>query len=133
MRPEIYKEMAQVQDRHWWFVARRRILDRVITALKLPGDAQILEIGCGPGGNLARYAALAAGVDPAVPCLTVDRQCGSGLAAIEVATWRLRGQAGFVLAGGAQSVSTQPLTAWPAVAGACCARWPPSAASAKAR
>ncbi len=53
MRPEIYKEMAQVQDRHWWFVARRRILDRVITALKLPGDAQILEIGCGPGGNLA--------------------------------------------------------------------------------
>lgn len=72
----------------------------------------------GPGGNLARYAALAAGVDPAVPGLTVDRQCGSGLAAIEVATWRLRGQAGFVLAGGAQSVSTQPLTAWPAVAGA---------------
>ncbi len=53
MRAELYLEMARVQDRHWWFVARRRILDRVIAGMGLPAGAHILEIGCGPGGNLA--------------------------------------------------------------------------------
>ncbi len=53
MQPEIYLEMAQLQDRHWWFVARRRILDRVISGLRLPANASLLEIGCGPGGNLS--------------------------------------------------------------------------------
>ena len=42
----------------------------------------------GPGGDLARYAALQAGLGVGVPGLTVDRQCGSGLAALVVgAAW----------------------------------------------
>ena len=53
MRADIYLEMASVQGRHWWFVARRGILDRVISRMALPSGARILEIGCGPGGNLA--------------------------------------------------------------------------------
>ena len=53
MQPEIYLEMAKLQDRHWWFVARRMILDRVISELRLPANALVLEIGCGPGGNLS--------------------------------------------------------------------------------
>ena len=36
----------------------------------------------GPGGDVARVAALSAGLPLAVPALTVDRQCGSGLAAV---------------------------------------------------
>ena len=39
----------------------------------------------GPGGDLARVASLAAGLPVDVPGLTVDRQCGSGLAAVDVA------------------------------------------------
>lgn len=69
----------------------------------------------GPGGNPARYAALRAGLPDAVPGLTVDRQCGSGLAAIEHAWLDLSVRPGYVIAGGAQSVSTQPLTLWPPV------------------
>jgi SAM-dependent methyltransferase len=53
MRPEVYREMAVIQERHWWFAARRRILAAVIGNLGLPSHAQILEIGCGTGGNLA--------------------------------------------------------------------------------
>lgn len=53
MQPEVYREMAELQDRHWWFVARRRILAGVIERLALPPQADILEIGCGTGGNLA--------------------------------------------------------------------------------
>ena len=36
----------------------------------------------GPGGDVARVAALQAGLPVGVPGLTVDRQCGSGLAAV---------------------------------------------------
>jgi SAM-dependent methyltransferase len=56
MRPELYDEMAAVQERHWWFAARRRILSTVINTLALPMQPDILEIGCGTGGNLAMLA-----------------------------------------------------------------------------
>lgn len=56
MRAEVYLEMAAVQERHWWFVARRRILAAVIGDLALSSQAEILEIGCGAGGNLAMLA-----------------------------------------------------------------------------
>lgn len=56
MRPEVYREMAAVQATHWWFAARRRILARLIEGLALPAEAQLLEIGCGTGGNLAMLA-----------------------------------------------------------------------------
>ena len=44
---------ATVEDDHWWFRGRRRILDAVLRGLALPPGARILEAGCGPGGNLA--------------------------------------------------------------------------------
>ena len=56
MRPEVHAEMAAVQERHWWFAARRDVLAAVIGRLGPPAEAQILEIGCGPGGNLATLA-----------------------------------------------------------------------------
>lgn len=63
----------------------------------------------GPGGNTARVASLAAGLDVTVPGLTVDRQCGSGLAAILVACEQiLAGDHRMRLAGGAESASTAP-------------------------
>lgn len=53
MNPELHNAMARVQALHWWFVARRRILADCISALSLPASADILEVGCGTGGNLA--------------------------------------------------------------------------------
>ena len=52
MDESVYHDMARLQDTHWWFRARRRILDSQLQALNLPADCRILEIGCGPGGNL---------------------------------------------------------------------------------
>ena len=52
----IYPEMAVLEDKHWWFAARRKILDKIISTLPLPADAQILEAGCGSGGNLSMLA-----------------------------------------------------------------------------
>lgn len=67
----------------------------------------------GPGGNPARVAALAAGLGPGVPGLTVDRQCGSGLEALTLGATMVRaGRAGLVLAGGMESPSTAPQRSW---------------------
>jgi len=71
----------------------------------------------GPGGDVARVAALAAGLPEAVPGLTVDRQCGSGLAAISVAAAMLRAEPGAILAGGVESASTAPWRFWPPASG----------------
>ncbi|RBY83888.1 acetyl-CoA C-acyltransferase [Geodermatophilus sp. TF02-6] len=71
----------------------------------------------GPGGDVARVAALQAGLPVDVPGLTVDRQCGSGLAAIVLACSVLRGEEGVVLAGGVESASTAPWRFWPPAPG----------------
>lgn len=69
----------------------------------------------GPGGNLARVTALAAGLPTSVPGLTVDRQCASGLAAIDLAGQAVARGARLVLAGGVESASTAPWRSWPPV------------------
>lgn len=56
MNPELYRQMARLQANHWWFVARRQVLAAMIRNLQLPQQADILEIGCGTGGNLAMLA-----------------------------------------------------------------------------
>ncbi len=59
--------------------------------------------------NTARVAALAAGFPASIPALTVQRQCGSGMEAINLASEKIQlGRADLVLAGGAESMSTIP-------------------------
>jgi SAM-dependent methyltransferase len=53
MERAIYDQMRVLQEDHWWFAARREILASEIARLPIPKPAQILEAGCGPGGNLA--------------------------------------------------------------------------------
>lgn len=42
----------QAEDRHWWYRGRRTVLEGVIAALSLPGEARILDAGCGSGRNM---------------------------------------------------------------------------------
>ena len=54
MEAVAYHSMADLEDRHWWFVARRKIIAETIkTKIDLPPGARILEAGCGTGGNIA--------------------------------------------------------------------------------
>ncbi|WP_341995051.1 thiolase family protein [Microbacterium sp. LWH7-1.2] len=75
------------------------------------GVADVLLGNCmGPGGNPGRNAALAAGLGPEVPGGTVDRQCGSGLAAVLDAVAAVRaGDERVRVAGGVESPSTAPV------------------------
>ncbi|MGH3413165.1 MAG: thiolase family protein [Marmoricola sp.] len=80
----------------------------------VPGEV-VLGNCTGPGGDVARVAALTAGLPDDVPALTVDRQCASGLAAIEVAAGLADSRGSILLAGGVESASTAPWRFWPPV------------------
>ncbi|MEY8877627.1 MAG: acetyl-CoA C-acyltransferase [Leptothrix sp. (in: b-proteobacteria)] len=73
-------------------------------------------IGCampeGPQGlNVARVAALLAGLPETVGGITVNRFCASGLSAIQIAADRIRvGEADVMIAGGAESMSMVPMS-----------------------
>ena len=53
MERSVYREMAELDERHWWYRARRDILADLIRREAMPPTkARILEIGCGTGHNL---------------------------------------------------------------------------------
>jgi SAM-dependent methyltransferase len=53
MDRSIYERMEEVDGRHWWFVARRRILHNLIARrVSSRKKLRILEVGCGTGSNI---------------------------------------------------------------------------------
>lgn len=67
-------------------------------------------LSAGMGQAPARQAAIQAGLPVDVHCLTVNKVCGSGLEAIILADALVRSQeAGFVVAGGMESMSRTPM------------------------
>jgi len=81
-------------------------------------DPQAIEdavIGCSfpegeQGINIARAAAVLAGLPHSVAGVTVNRFCASGLSALQMAADRIRvGEADVMLAGGAESMSMVPM------------------------
>ena len=88
-------------------------LDRVPNLDKAEIDDVIL--GCAQpegeqGWNIARMAALRAGLPVEIPGVTVHRLCASGLEAIALASQRIRsGAAQVIVAGGAESMSLIPM------------------------
>lgn len=56
MRESLYGSMEAIEHRHWWFVAKRRIIraliDRYAPAPAGGGKPRLIDIGCGTGGLL---------------------------------------------------------------------------------
>jgi SAM-dependent methyltransferase len=56
MELEYELQTHEVEDRHWWYQGRRRVLERTIRRLALPAGARILDAGCGSGRNMIDLA-----------------------------------------------------------------------------
>ncbi|MGB0733142.1 MAG: acetyl-CoA C-acetyltransferase [Pontibacterium sp.] len=68
---------------------------------------QVLTAGCGQ--NPARQAVLNAGLPIEVPALTINKVCGSGLKAVQMATQAIMcGDADIIIAGGQENMSMSP-------------------------
>jgi SAM-dependent methyltransferase len=53
MESDTYHLMRRLEDGHWWFVARRKIIESLLASMEIPRPAEILEVGCGTGGNIS--------------------------------------------------------------------------------
>jgi SAM-dependent methyltransferase len=80
MEEQYYDEYARLQDRHWWFSGRRRVIAAVLDdgLAPAPAERRILDVGCGTGAMLAelrRYGS-AQGVDSEQKAIDVCHERG---------------------------------------------------------
>jgi SAM-dependent methyltransferase len=67
MQAEQFAVNARLEEVHWWFTARRRVLRELIEQAVPPSRATtVVDIGCGTGGNIAALADAyrCVGIDP---------------------------------------------------------------------
>jgi acetyl-CoA C-acetyltransferase len=80
-----------------------------------PADVDEVIMGCVLTGAMgqapARQAALNGGIPNRVPCMTINKVCGSGMKAVMLATQSIRlSESRIVVAGGMESMSNAPYT-----------------------
>ena len=88
------------------------VIEQAVRRARLEGaEVDDVLLGCAwqegaTGSNIARQAALRAGLQVSVSAATVDRKCSSGLNTIAMAATRIMaGEADIIVAGGVESVS----------------------------
>jgi len=90
------------------------VITELLKRAKLKGDqinevilGQVLQAGAGQ--NPARQAVIKAGLPNAVPAMTINKVCGSGLKAVMLAAQAIRdGDSDIIIAGGQESMSMSP-------------------------
>ena len=90
------------------------VIAELLKRAKLTGD-QIGEVilgqvlAAGVGQNPARQAVIKSGLPKAVPAMTINKVCGSGLKAVMLAAQAIRdGDSEIIIAGGQESMSMSP-------------------------
>ncbi len=102
--PEVLKSIttSELENKYYdWASSLHEVpVDEVIMGCVLQG---------GQGQNVARQAAIYAGIPKETPCFTVNKVCASGLKAITLGAEAIMlGEADIVVAGGMESMSTAP-------------------------
>lgn len=77
MQPAQFALHAEIEQRHWWFVARRRIMRNLVRQVLPPGRGEtVVDVGCGTGANIAALAGgyRAIGIDTSVDAIAFARR-----------------------------------------------------------
>jgi len=76
MERSAYYQLAEIEDTHWWFVYRRKLMALLIERLGGVSGQAALDVGCGTGGNmgfLKNYCSTVTGIDLSVDALALAR------------------------------------------------------------
>ncbi|MBV9817425.1 MAG: class I SAM-dependent methyltransferase [Solirubrobacterales bacterium] len=80
MDEKLMQATHAVDEHHWWYRGRRRIIDAELRRLALPADAQLLDAGCGSGRmlqELVRYGTVS-GIELNEDAAALARSRGHG-------------------------------------------------------
>jgi SAM-dependent methyltransferase len=81
MDEHLMKTMLDVDEHHWWYRGRRRIIRAELDRLELPAGARVLDAGCGSGRTLQELTAYGAeihGIELEPEAADVARSRGHG-------------------------------------------------------
>jgi SAM-dependent methyltransferase len=93
MDDRLMTAMLEVDEHHWWYRGRRRVVEAELSRLPLPRQARILDAGCGSGRmlqELVRYGAVS-GVELDPRAAEVARARAHGevrVGSLEQLTWQ---------------------------------------------
>jgi SAM-dependent methyltransferase len=73
-----YRELFEIEERHWWFRSRRAVVRSLLARAGVPPSPRILDAGCGTGTNLVEYSRLGevSGVDAFPEAIELCRERG---------------------------------------------------------
>lgn len=91
-------------------IVTRELIERMAIDPKIIDEVIFGNVGQpADAANIARVIALLAGIPKTVPAFTVHRNCASGIESVVTAALKINGgEAGCILAGGAESMSNIP-------------------------
>jgi SAM-dependent methyltransferase len=81
MDEHLMRTMLDVDEHHWWYRGRRRIIRAELDRLALPADGRVLDAGCGSGRTLQEltdYGADVYGIELEPEAADVARSRGYG-------------------------------------------------------
>jgi SAM-dependent methyltransferase len=74
-----YDVESEVENFHWWFVVRRKLLKSILSSISIQKNAITLDIGCGTGSNLKTLVSAGLdviGLDQSIYALTLVKEKG---------------------------------------------------------